>query len=100
MEIPKEGRPPRSGSVQRDCIRRAAMAWDKAMACAPALRIQLSSFGGVVDNDQTEIVTEIVNVPARIAGDGHTGVPMSSHDLERLRREVMPPVIVQEAGPN
>jgi len=53
-----------------------------------------------MDQDQTEIVTEIVNVPARIHGDGHTGVPMVNPDIERLRREVMPPVIVQEAGPN
>jgi integrase/recombinase XerD len=39
-------------------------------------------------------------VPAPIDRDGQTGVPMSSHNFERLRREVMPPVIVLEAGPN
>jgi integrase/recombinase XerD len=54
-----------------------------------------------MDQDgQSESVTEIVNVPARVAGDGHAGVPMSSRDLERLRRDIMPPLIVQEAGPN
>ena len=44
-------------------------------------------------DDQIEIVTEIVNVPAPIDGDGHAGIPMSSRDLERLRREVRPPLM-------
>ncbi len=52
-----------------------------------------------MDQDgQSQLVTGIVNVPARASG--HAGVPMSRHDLERLRREVVSPSIVQEAGPN
>jgi site-specific recombinase XerD len=44
--------------------------------------------------------SEIVNVPARI-GDGVGAVtPAIDPGLERLRREVTPPLIVQDAGPN
>jgi integrase/recombinase XerD len=44
--------------------------------------------------------TEIVNVPARIGDDANAVTPVIDADLERLRREVMAPVIVQEAGRN
>ena len=44
--------------------------------------------------------TEIVNVPARIDDPAGTVAPVIDPDLERLRREVMPPPIVQDAGRN
>jgi hypothetical protein len=34
-----------------------------------------------MDDEQTEEVTEIVNVPARIDGDAQTCVPMSNRGL-------------------
>ncbi len=55
---------------------------------------------GVMGDDHTESVTEIVNVPARIGEDATAVTPVLDADLERLRREVMPPPIVQQAGGN
>jgi len=49
-----------------------------------------------MDHEQTEIV----NVPARIGDDATAVTPLLDPDLERLRREVMPPPIVQDAGRN
>src|SRR5262245_55079200 len=52
--------------------------------------------GGVMGHGQTVIV----NVPARIDDPAGGAVPALDPGLERLRREVTPPVIVQDAGPN
>jgi integrase/recombinase XerD len=43
---------------------------------------------------------EIVNVPVRIDGHPQAVVPVPDPDLERLRREVLPPPIVRDAGGN
>jgi hypothetical protein len=42
--------------------------------------------------------TAIVNLPARIGDGANAVIRVIDPDLERLRREVTPPVIVQDAG--
>jgi len=47
-----------------------------------------------------EYRNQIVNVPVRIGDQANAIAPLLDPDLERLRRDVMPPPIVQDAGGN